>query len=171
MSTEIHQRLVRFLEQSGIPFGLLEHPPCRTSAESAAARAMAGAPGSVGAKALIVKATRPAGFVMLVLPGDERVSNENARRIVGKFRFATPDEIAGLTDGLAPGMIPPFTDPIFPKLQALIVDERVGSEPRIGFNAAELERSIVMRGSDYFGIANPTTIATIVEANDFYPSC
>ena len=52
---------------------MLNHEPSRTSAESASARASAGAPDAVGAKALIV--TAKDGFVMFVLPGMRRLDS------------------------------------------------------------------------------------------------
>jgi len=58
-------------------------------------------------------------------------------------------------------MIPPFTRPLFPGLQVLLVDERIGREPLIGFNAAHLERSIVLSGSDYMSLADPTVVTRL----------
>src|SRR6516225_6695570 len=105
MSTAYHQ-LVEFICTSNVPFRLLGHPPCRTSQESAAARAAAGVPGSAGAKALIIKSAEPTGFMMAVLPGTARLCNDRVRELVGKFHFANPLEIAEVAGGLSPGMIP-----------------------------------------------------------------
>jgi Ala-tRNA(Pro) deacylase len=160
MSTAYHQ-LVEFICTSNVPFRLLGHPPCRTSQESAAARAAAGVPGSAGAKALIIKSAEPTGFMMAVLPGTARLCNDRVRELVGKFHFANPLEIAEVAGGLSPGMIPPFTRPLFPGLQVLLVDERIGREPLIGFNAAHLERSIVLSGSDYMSLADPTVVTRL----------
>jgi prolyl-tRNA editing enzyme YbaK/EbsC (Cys-tRNA(Pro) deacylase) len=160
-SNQRHRSLIAFLEGGGVPIRCLSHPPCRSSAESAAARAAAGAPGSMGAKALIVRTSTPVRFVMLVLPGEYRLCNEKVRRLLGKFRFATAEEILEVTDGLEPGMIPPFAHPVFPALGALVVDETIPSQPLIGFNAAHLERSVVMAGKDYIAIAGNPILASI----------
>ncbi len=161
MPGAIHDRLVQFIEASGVPYRLLRHPPCRTSAESAAARAAAGAPNSIGAKALIIKAAERGDFLMAVLPGDARLTNDSVRRLVGKFRFADPEEIALVAAGLSPGMILPFIGPVLPELDALLLDERISREPLIGFNAAHLERSIVMSGADYLTLVNPMVMMSL----------
>jgi Ala-tRNA(Pro) deacylase len=161
MSIATHQRLLEFISESKVPYRLLQHPPCRTSQESAAARAAAGAPGSVGAKALIIKAAEPVDFFMVVLPGSARLANERVRALIGKFRFATSEEIAEVAGGLSPGMIPPFARPLFPRLHMLLVDMQIGAEPLIGFNAAHLERSIVLSGADYLRLAEPSAVTQV----------
>ena len=158
---DVHGRVIDFIAASGLPHRQLAHPACRTSAESAAARAGAGAPGSVGAKALVVKTG--AGFAMLVLPGDARLASDVVRGIIGKFRFARPEEVETVTDGLRPGMIPPFAAPVFEAIPTLIVDERIGREPLIGFNSAHLERSVVMTGANYMQLVQPFAVAAICE--------
>ena len=158
---EVHGRVIDFIAASGLPYSQLAHPACRTSTESAAARAGAGAPGSVGAKALIVKTS--SGFAMLVLPGDARLAGGVVRGMIGKFRFARAEEIAVVADGLSPGMIPPFAAPVFEAIPMLIVDERIGREAQIGFNSAHLERSVVMAGSDYMQLIQPFAVGAISE--------
>lgn len=141
----------------------LTHAPCRTSAESAAARGAAGMPDAVGAKALVT--IGGTGFSMLVIPGPRRLDNARVRALIGKFRFARPEEVAEATDGLEIGTIPPFGRPVFPKVDRLIVDEAIGVAPLIGFNAARLDRSVVMPGCDYLTIALPDVVALISAAS------
>ena len=145
----VHTRLVALLKAADIPFELLHHPACRTSAESHAARSAVGRPCAVGAKALIVRTERPDRFAMLVLPGPARLSNLAVRQQLGRFRFATSEEVAANTEGLEIGTIPPLGAPILPQIGALIVDTSLFGHEWIGFNAAMLTCSIVMKSIDY----------------------
>jgi Ala-tRNA(Pro) deacylase len=156
-----YQNLLDFIDQRGVRFRCLEHPPCRSSEESAAARAAAGVPDSVGAKALIVRAAAPPSFIMAVLPGTHRLQSDKLRAIIGRFRFAQPYEIAEVTGGLEPGMIPPFAAPIFPALAQLVVEESIFGLPTIGFNAAHFQRSVVMAGEHYARLVPDATVAQI----------
>jgi prolyl-tRNA editing enzyme YbaK/EbsC (Cys-tRNA(Pro) deacylase) len=159
-----YERLVDFIKASGEPFRLLEHPPCRTSIESSAARALAGAPGSIGAKALILRTSSPTSFAMAVLPGNHRLSNERLRVLIGRFRFALQDEIEAVTSGLQPGMIPPFARPVFPRLSRLMVHVAVSKIGLIGFNAAHFQRSIVMSGASYMRLVPDAEVMDITDA-------
>lgn len=144
--TRRHAPLIAFLDAAGLPYRLLSHPVCRTSAESAAARDAAGAPGAVGAKALIIRRASDNSFGLLVLPGELRLRNDAVRTLHGKFRFATAEEVAEVTDGLQPGMIPPFGHPILPGIDWLMLDPAVVAAPVVGFNAAMFTRSVIMSG-------------------------
>src|SRR5436309_14715756 len=95
------------LTQAGIPFAEKEHPPTRTSEESAAAR---GEPLAVGAKALLLRTDDVYG--LFVLPADRKLDSAAIRRELGakKTRFATPEELQEMT-GLVPGSVPPFGRP------------------------------------------------------------
>jgi prolyl-tRNA editing enzyme YbaK/EbsC (Cys-tRNA(Pro) deacylase) len=155
--------LIDHIESSGVAFRCIEHPPCRTSVESAAARASAGAPGSIGAKALMLRAAAPICFVMAVVPGTHKLRNDAVRAVIGKFRFASTVEIAEVTGGLEPGMIPPFAAPVFPSISRLIVDERILGFPLIGFNAAHGQRSVVLAGAEYAKLVPEATVTDISE--------
>ena len=100
---------------------------------------------------------------MAVIPGFNRLTNSAVRAELGKFRFATPDEVAVVTNGLEPGMIPPFGPPVFPMIKALIVDDKLGHEPLIGFNAAVFEKSVVMNGSAYLSLVPNAVLLRISE--------
>ncbi len=157
--------LLNYIEGTGVAFRCIEHPPCRTSVESAAARASAGAPGSIGAKALILRAAAPICFVMAVVPGTHKLRSDRVRAVIGKFRFALVDEITEVTGGLEPGMIPPFAAPVFPAIGRLIVHEPIFGLPLIGFNAAHGQRSIIMAGAEYAKLV-PHAMATDISEPD-----
>lgn len=156
------------LSLAGINFALFEHLPCRTSAESAETRAKAGFPEAVGAKALVTKMNFNDGrveFNVLVLPGFLRLSSQKIKASfpdLKKFRFVTSEELFGLCE-VPPGAMPPFGSPIFPKLDGLFIDERISSVQTVGFNAAFLNKSIVMKSADYLKIAGHQAVLDFAE--------
>lgn len=158
--TRRHEALIAFLDTAGVEYRLVLHPPCRTSAESRAARDAAGAPGAVGAKALVIRRASDGSFGLLVLPGDLRLKNDAVRARHGKFRFAAPEEVAEVTDALQPGMIPPFGRPVLPGIDWVVLDPAVAGAPLIGFNSAMFTRSVVMAGS---------TLAMLLEGAEQLP--
>jgi Ala-tRNA(Pro) deacylase len=139
--------LCALLEREGVCYTLQHHGPTLTSAESAAAR---GEALSVGAKALVVKADDE--FRLVVVPADCRLDSAAVKRLWGvrKLRFATAAELGERT-GLAPGSVPPFGRPILPL--DLWVDEAVGREGRVAFNAGSLTTSMVLQTADYLRLA------------------
>ncbi len=142
-------RLVRFLEEAGVPFDVIEHAPVRTSEEAARVR---GTALEDGAKALVVQTGDRA--VHCVLPAHRRIDNAALRTILGTrtLRFATPEELLKLT-GCMPGAVPPFGNlfdlPVF-------VDEELAGRERIVFNAGSNEVSVTMRGADFLRLAGAT---------------
>lgn len=142
------QRILDYLAERGVtPLRVVDHSETRTSQESAAAR---GEPLSVGGKALLVKVGEE--FALFVLPADRKLSTTSIRRRFGvrAVRFATAEELRGMT-GLVPGSVPPFGRPLLPF--PLYVDEAIGANDRIAFNAASLTRSVVLRTGDYLRVA------------------
>lgn len=167
MNDQAFISIIEALKLHNFEHSLLEHPPCRTSAESAASRAAAGFPGAVGAKALLCKMDRVLGseFNVLVLPGTSKLINSALKSgITGlkKMRFATPEELLNLC-GVVPGCMPPFGSSLFPGIKNLFVDRSLLSHEWIGFNAAYLERSIVMRSADYVQMAEISAILDFAE--------
>ena len=160
-----YSRIIELLQASGATFSIFEHPPCRTSEESRVARLEAGAGDTVGAKALLV-ALKGGGFATLVLPGGARLDNKLARAVVGAHSFATPQQMLEVTDGLTPGTMPPFGPHLFSGIDKFVVDPILSTVPRIGFNAGETTRSIVMCGSDYLTVAGPECIVESISKAD-----
>jgi hypothetical protein len=157
-------KIIQLFAQRNIPYQLIEHPPCRTSEESAKARTVGGGKPACGAKAIVVKANwRGAGsdFNVLVMPGRSKIANKlllNHLPDLKDFRFATPPELAAQTDGLEPGMMPPFARPIFARLNRLYIDSGLLEHDNVGFNVADLERSIIVSRRLYVEAAAPTEI-------------
>lgn len=139
------------LEKSGVDFRELEHPPTRTSEESATAR---GESLSIGAKALLLKTDDT--FRLFVLPANRKLNSGAIRKHlhVKRTRFATREELHEMT-GLVPGCVPPFGEPILPF--ELYADEAVGAAiDRVAFNAGSLTHSIIMSANDWERITQPS---------------
>ena len=163
MNTEALESICHILDDNGVEYHLLSHPVCRTSAESAEARTRAGFPNTIGAKALLLRMEfndRHAEYCLVVLPGPARLDSHTLKKQLPglkKFRFASADEMFEIC-GVTPGAMPPFGGSVFPQISRLFVDESLREVTVVGFNAASLERSIVMRGDDYMRVASPTRI-------------
>lgn len=158
-----HYQIIKdLLTRSGVGFDTYQHPPCQTSEESRQARRVAGAGDTTGAKALLVKRKR-GGFATMVLPGTARLNSRLARAAIGGHSFATPDQLSDVTAGLRPGTMPPFGPQLFPQIESLIIDVGVVDNHKIGFNAGEATRSIVMNGRDYLTVVKDNCVlASIV---------
>jgi Ala-tRNA(Pro) deacylase len=161
----VHDDLVEYLRVAVPDVRLFEHPESRTSEESFRARAAAGAGWVVGAEAILMKvdlrtADAPPAFALFVLPGNHRIDSRRLRTALREFlpdarafRFATTDEMAAHARGMQPGTMPPFGQPVFPEIGQVFVASALIEHGELGFNAARLDRSIVMRTSDYLACA------------------
>jgi Ala-tRNA(Pro) deacylase len=110
-----------------------------------------GAPRQANSLALFgKKVTR---YVLAVVPGDARVDLSAVKALLGGtyVAFASP-EIAARLAGSVPGTVLPFS--FTPELE-LIVDPSLLENEEIYFNAARLDRSMVLKASDYATIAHP----------------
>ena len=149
MSESVFLRLENLLKVRGVDFGVLRHQPVFTSEEAAAVRGVAL---STGAKALICKVDDR--FVMFVILADRKLDSKRVRQSLGirALRFATPDELRGLT-GLPPGTVPPFGSlfglPTY-------CDTRLAENERINFNAGDNSISVSVRCEDYLKVENPS---------------
>lgn len=144
--------LLEYLNFANANYRILCHSPCRTSEESAAARTAQGEPFAIGAKALVVKQSQNNSFALLVVPGIKKLDSKKAREILGGFRFATPEELLEVTGGLVPGSVPPFAWPYLPGVTSVYVDSDIKEFEKVGFNAATLEKSIVMSTKEYLRV-------------------
>lgn len=119
------------------------------SSKPAAGHAAQGEPEAVGAKALVVKLEQDNSFVLLVMPGTKKLNNKAARQKLGRLSFATADELAEVTGGLVPGSVPPFAQPYLPGVRTVYLDPDITKAKKVGFNAAALDRSVVMDTAAY----------------------
>jgi Ala-tRNA(Pro) deacylase len=138
-----------------------EHEPVRTSEEAAAIRD--GYTLHQGAKALLVRIKKSSAdkfFVMLVIPGDMQFDKQKVLEHFGSkdIRFATPEEVVEITDGVLPGGVPPFGN-LF-GLEVLC-DPQVLANEKIIFNAGDRSFSIGMFARDYQTLVCPQVVAIV----------
>lgn len=156
----IVDRILKLLETAGAWHEHFSHEPVRTSEE--AARLRPGYSLHEGAKALIVR-TRPADggqrFAMLVVPGDARFNSAQVRRVLDAkdVRFATPEEVAELTEGVELGGVPPFGN-LFGL--PVVTDPSLYDHETMIFNASRTH-SIAMRTKDYRVLVEPRVAAIV----------
>ena len=142
-------RITKLLDEHHAEYQIKNHPPARTSEESALHR---GESLKIGAKAMLLRADT--GFVMAVLPADRKINSNNLKKVlsVKSLRFATPEELKEITC-LVPGSVPPFGS-LFNI--PMLVDKSLLEEEYMAFNAGSLEKSIKMKTGDYVKIVQPT---------------
>lgn len=171
MNQQAFDKICETFKQANIEYNLIDHPPCRTSTESAETRAKAGFPNAVGAKALLLKWTLSGGrdeYNVLVLPGFAKLSSKKLKQLfpeLKKFRFATSEELIKLC-GVPSGAMPPFGNKIFPAVEKLFIDNSITQSETVGFNIANLEKSIIVQSSDYLKVADYNAILDFVEADN-----
>jgi prolyl-tRNA editing enzyme YbaK/EbsC (Cys-tRNA(Pro) deacylase) len=153
MPGPVLDRIRTLLRDQGVEFREIHHEPTYTSEESARAR---GEDIRIGGKALLLKLEDE--FGLFVFSAARKLDSGAIRRHFGirKLRFATTEELEGLT-GLVPGGVPPFGRPVLPF--PLFADPSVLSNERIAFNAGSLTDSIVMSSADWRRIAEPQVFA------------
>lgn len=151
---EMYERLISLLDEKGIKYRLIDHPPeGRTEIVSP----MRGNVLGQAAKCMIVmvkqgkKVTR---YVLAVVPGDRKVDLNAIKRLLrGTYvSFASPDIAERLADSVV-GTVLPLS--FSPELELIVDDELLTRNQELYFNAARLDRSMVLRSDDYVAIANP----------------
>jgi prolyl-tRNA editing enzyme YbaK/EbsC (Cys-tRNA(Pro) deacylase) len=154
----VSERILKIFDEKALTYRMLIHGPCRTSEESAVARAQGGGGFVVGAKALLLKVRRggQSEFGVFVLSGTSKL---DTKAIGTKLRLATAQEMFELTGGITPGAMPPFGAPVFPALKSLYFDtELVESDLMVGFNAGDHCVSLVVHIRDLVMAASPGRI-------------
>jgi Ala-tRNA(Pro) deacylase len=152
-SVDAFAHLVEFLDRNGARYRLIEHAPeGRTEIVSV----MRGNPLSQAAKCIVImvkigrKVTR---YILGVVPGDARVDLNAVKALFGgTYASFASQEIAERLGGCVSGTILPFA--FDPDLE-LIVDPSLLEKDKLYFNAARLDRSIVLKTSDYVALAKP----------------
>ena len=141
------------LDEHAVPYNFMEHEAGVTSEEMATIRKDFSL--SEGAKALILMTD--IGFIQVVIPGDKKFKNSKLRKCVQtkNIRFATPEELKKITDGILPGAIPPFGNLFNLSVYA---DKKLFDNERIVFNCGERTASISMPSDDYRTIVQPVIV-------------
>lgn len=150
---DTYQRLIQLLDSTATVYKLIDHEPEGTTETVSALR---GHPVSEAAKCLILIVKidrRVTRYVLAVVPGDRRVDLNAIRtlfaaRYVGFCDAATAERLAHAV----PGTVLPFS--FDPELE-LVADPDVVAQPCLYFNAARLDRSLAISGTDYARLAEP----------------
>ena len=145
---DVFPQIKEFLDQHTVEYKVIEHPPTKTSEESALHR---GEPLKIGAKALVVKIDT--AFHLFIIPANRKLDTKKIKMLFNSksLRFATPEELMQLT-GLVPGSVPPFGNLL--KIP-MMVDKALLEEEYMAFNAGLLTTSIKMKVQDYVRILQP----------------
>ncbi len=152
------QKIITLLDDVGVSYELLEHEPIWTSEDAARVRGFLVAE---GAKSLLLKADGE--FVLIVIPGDRRLSSSKLRKLLNArdVRFARPEEVKRVM-GCEVGACYPIGN--FLDVRT-IVDASLGKNEYVSFNIGRHDRSVRMRWEDFKKVAK-FEIADVVEDND-----
>lgn len=148
-----YEHILHLLNSQKIKHSLYEHDPVFTS--EAAAKARQDTSLSQGAKALVLDTNE--GLILYVLPADQKADLKGLKVALNfnKVALASKETVESKT-GLGVGSIPPFGSVIGLKTY---VDEKLGQNQEIAFNAARHDRSIKMKFEDYMKVENPKVVA------------
>ena len=150
---DTYTRLIAFLDENGVSYRLIDHA---AEGRTELVSPMRGNELSQAAKCIVLivkmgkKITR---YILAVIPGDTMVDFQAVKSLLGStyVSFASPD-IAERLAGSVAGTILPFS---FNGELELLVDPSLLENKEIYFNAARLDRSMVLSTRDYIAVAKP----------------
>jgi len=150
---DTYDRLIALLDSHGARYRLIEHA---SEGRTEIVSALRGHEPRHAAKCMILMVKvgrRVTRHVLAVVPGDRRVSFDAIKTLFGAsyVSFASTD-IAERLAGSVAGTVLPFA--MNDELE-LIVDPSLAGSPEIYFNAARLDRSLVLNTADYLAMAKP----------------
>lgn len=154
-----HEKLLALLEQHNARYNLMEH---EATGKCEAVAAIRGTEVGQGAKALVchVKGNGVKQHVLAILPADRQADLSKVAAAVGGKRasLASPAEVDALT-GCVFGAIPPFS---FHHDLKLVVDPLLFERyEEIAFNAGRLDKSVVLKTTDYRRICQAEVVNII----------
>ncbi len=150
---DTYTRLIAFLNEHDVPYRLIDHA---AEGRTELVSPMRGNELSQAAKCIVLivkmgkKVTR---YILAVIPGDTMVDFQAVKSLLGStyVSFASSD-IAERLAGSVAGTILPFS---FNDELELLVDPLLLENDEIYFNAARLDRSMVLGTQDYHAVAKP----------------
>ena len=150
---DTYAKLIAFLDGNAVQYRLIDHAP---EGKTEVVSPLRGNKLSEAAKCIVLMAKigkKVTRYLLVVVPGDTRVDLNTVKKLVGGtyISFASPD-IAERLAGSVPGTVLPFS--FHPNLE-LIVDPSLLENDEIYFNAARLDRSMVLKSGDYLALAKP----------------
>ncbi|MFH1784940.1 MAG: threonine--tRNA ligase [Candidatus Micrarchaeota archaeon] len=161
-----YKKLMDFLNQNKATYKLIDHPP---EGRTAIVSKMRGNLLSQAAHCIIVMidvGKNKKKYILAVVPGDSRVDMDAVKLLFnGSYASFADKETAERLSGSISGTILPFT---FNQELELVVDPRLLEHDELFFNAARLDKSLILKSSDYKRIAKPTikSISVISEEGE-----
>jgi Ala-tRNA(Pro) deacylase len=155
--SDIHEQLRELLDREGATYRLIEHEPEGRTETIARIRGNR-IEQSIKSIVVQVRLNRKENVYCLAnVPGDCRIDFEGIRRhfAADSVAFAARERAQALT-GCAIGAIPPFS---FNDQLPVLADPLIRQNEEVVFNAARLDRSILMKLDDYIRIARPQMVA------------
>jgi Ala-tRNA(Pro) deacylase len=150
---DAYSHLISLLDQSNATYRLIDHVP---EGHTEIVSQLRGNSLFQAAKCIVLmvkigkKVTR---YVLGVVPGDKRIDLNAVKALLqGTYIAFASSDIAERLSGSVAGTILPFS---FNAELELIVDPSLLENEEIYFNAARLDRSMVLKTSDYVALANP----------------
>ena len=153
---DIHEQLLALLDGEGASYRLIEHEPEGRTEVIARIRGNK-VQQSIKSMVLQVRLKQKENIYCLAnVPGDCRVDFAGVKKHfqADSVAFAQKDKAQELT-GCVIGAIPPFS---FSDRLILLADPLIQENEEVVFNAGRLDRSIMMKLSDYIHIAGPLLV-------------
>nr|WP_152894008.1 YbaK/EbsC family protein [Streptomyces adustus] len=145
--------MIALLDTARVGYRLIDHEP---EGGTEAVCALRGHPASEAAKCIVLRVKvdrRTTRHVLAVVPGDRRVDLDAVRELFAARYVGFSDaETAERLARSVPGTVLPFA--FDPGLE-LVADPDVVTRSQLYFNAARLDRSLVISGEDYARLAEP----------------
>lgn len=145
--------LIAFLDEHGARYRVIAHAPEGRTEIVSQLRGHALCQAAKCIVMMIKIGKKTTKYVLGVVPGDALVDLNVVKSLMNAtyISFASPD-IAERLAGSAAGTILPFS---FNSELELIVDPSLLDNDELDFNAARLDRSIVLNANDYLAVAKP----------------
>ena len=154
--SDIHEQLRMLLDREGASYRVIEHEPEGRTEVIAKIRGNR-IEQSIKSMVLQVRLTKKENIYCLAnVPGNCRVDVDAVKRYYNadSVAFAQREKAQALT-GCVIGAIPPFS---FSDQLQLLADPLIQENEEVVFNAGRLDRSIMMKLSDYVRIAKPQLV-------------
>ena len=150
---DTYTRLIAFLDEHGAQYRLIDHAPEGRTEVVSSLRGNALAQAAKCIVLMVKIGKKTTKYVLAVVPGDRRVDLNAVKALMkGTYiSFASPD-IAERLAGSVAGTVLPFS--FNPELE-LVVDPSLLVNDELYFNAARLDRSMVLKTSDYTALTKP----------------
>jgi len=150
---DTYTRLIAFLDGHEVPYRLIDHA---AEGRTEIVSPMRGNALSQAAKCIVLMAKmgkKITRYILAVVPGDTMVDFQAVKALLGNtyVTFASPD-IAERLAGSVAGTILPLS---FNEELELVVDPSLLGNDEMYFNAARLDRSMVLKTRDYIAVAKP----------------